>query len=47
MALEMFTKKFMDFASRTYKKSVATELNKMGKSKRKRLRKLRFHVVTK
>lgn len=31
MALEMFTKKFMDFASKTYKATLATELNKMGK----------------
>lgn len=31
MALELFSKKFMDAASRWYQKSVGHELNKMGK----------------
>jgi hypothetical protein len=31
MALQLFSKKFMDFASKTYKKALATELNKMGR----------------
>jgi hypothetical protein len=31
MALELFTKKFMETASGMYKRAVATELNKMGK----------------
>jgi hypothetical protein len=30
MALELFTKKFMETASGMYKRAVATELNKMG-----------------
>jgi hypothetical protein len=30
MALELFTKKFMQTASQLYKRSVAGELNKMG-----------------
>jgi hypothetical protein len=32
MALEIFSKKFMDSASKIYKASLATELNKMGAS---------------
>jgi hypothetical protein len=32
MALELFSKKFMDSASKLYKASLATELNKMGAS---------------
>lgn len=35
MALEMFTKKAMDFMSKAYKKSLAGELNKMGKNMQK------------
>lgn len=31
MALELFTKKFMQGASSLYKRAVAAELNKMGK----------------
>lgn len=31
MALEQFSKKFMDFASKAYKASLAKELNKVGK----------------
>jgi hypothetical protein len=30
MALELFGKKFLDVASKVYKASLATELNKMG-----------------
>jgi hypothetical protein len=30
MALELFTKKFMETASGMYRRAVATELNKMG-----------------
>jgi hypothetical protein len=30
MALELFTKKFMDVASGMYKRTLANELNKMG-----------------
>lgn len=30
MALEIFTKKFMDVASGMYKRTLANELNKMG-----------------
>ena len=30
MALEIFTKKFMDVASKAYKGAVASELNKIG-----------------
>jgi len=30
MALELFTKKFMDVASKAYKAALAKELNQMG-----------------
>jgi hypothetical protein len=30
MALELFSKKFLDAASKAYKASLASELNKMG-----------------
>lgn len=36
MALELFKKKFMDAASKAYKKSLAGELNKMGKKQGKK-----------